>query len=65
MSDESLTTTEFCAAEKCSRSQLYKLWRQGKGPRFYKIGNRRRISSDARHEWRQQMEAASSDGGRS
>jgi predicted DNA-binding transcriptional regulator AlpA len=58
MTDKSLTINEFCAVEKLSRSQLYKLWHQGKGPRLYKIGNRPRISPEARREWRQQMEAA-------
>ena len=57
MSDQSFTITEFCAVEKLSRSQLYKLWKQGIGPRFYKIGNRPRISAEARREWRQKREA--------
>jgi predicted DNA-binding transcriptional regulator AlpA len=57
MTDQSLTINEFCAVEKLSRSQLYKLWHEGRGPRFYKIGNRPRISSEARREWRQSLEA--------
>jgi hypothetical protein len=28
VSDQSLTITEFCAAEKLSRSRLYKLWQR-------------------------------------
>jgi len=61
MTDEpSHTIAEFCAVEKLSRSQLYKLWRQGKGPRFYKIGNRPRISPEARLEWRKSLEAEAS-----
>ena len=56
MTDEPLTITEFCLTEKLSRSQLYKLWRQGKGPRTYRIGNRPRISPEARREWRQALE---------
>jgi predicted DNA-binding transcriptional regulator AlpA len=59
MTDEpSYTINDFCALEKLSRSQLYKLWHQGKGPRTYKIGNRPRISPEARREWRQDLEAA-------
>ena len=62
MSDEpSYTINEFCALEKLSRSQLYKLWGEGKGPRFYKIGNRPRISSAARREWRREMESTERD----
>jgi len=34
MHDETLTINQFCAPEKVSRSQLYRLWREGKGPRF-------------------------------
>ena len=31
-------TLEFCAAHRISRSQLYKLWRAGVGPRFMRLG---------------------------
>jgi hypothetical protein len=36
---------------------LYNLWRQGQGPRFYFLGNRRRITSAAREEWQRENEA--------
>ena len=29
---------EFCAAYGISRSALYKLWSEGRGPRFFKVG---------------------------
>ena len=35
MSNQSYTVDEFCKAERMSRSMLYKIWSQGKGPRFY------------------------------
>jgi hypothetical protein len=54
--DESYTIGEFCAAEKISRQFLYKLWRLNKGPRSYHIGAARRISHEARTEWRRQLE---------
>jgi hypothetical protein len=57
MSDQSYTVVTFCAAEKLSRSMLYKLWSQGKGPRFYLVGTVRRISHEARIEWQRQHEA--------
>lgn len=62
MVEQSYTVNEFCAAERISRGMLYKLWGQGKGPRFYMVGSVRRISHTARVEWHQQLEAA---GGRS
>jgi hypothetical protein len=57
MSDESQTIKEFCAAEKLSRTMLYKLWAQGKGPRWFNIGTTRRISHEARQDWRRAREA--------
>jgi hypothetical protein len=57
MSDPSYTIAEFCTAERLSRGMLYKLWDQGKGPRFFYIGNARRISHEARTEWRRKLEA--------
>jgi hypothetical protein len=56
-SDVSYTVSHFCEAEEISRAMLYKLWKQGKGPRFYLIGNRRRITPEARTEWQQAREA--------
>jgi hypothetical protein len=63
MADPSYTIAEFCAAERLSRSMLYKLWHQGKGPRWFNVATHRRISHQARTEWRQQREAEASDGG--
>ena len=57
MTDESLTLAEFCAAEKISRSMLYKLCEQGKGPRMFAVGTKRLISHEARQEWRRAREA--------
>ena len=47
----SYTVDDFCEAERICRAQLYALWRQGKGPRFYLVGHRRRITPQARREW--------------
>ena len=57
MAEITYTPIEFAAAERISRAMLYKLWSQGKGPKFYLIGNRRRISEQARTEWRLAREA--------
>ena len=55
--DQSLTINQFCAVEKISRAQLYKEWRANRGPRFFLVGSFRRISAEARAEWRRQREA--------
>jgi hypothetical protein len=49
--EASYTIDEFCKAERISRGFLYKLWAQGKGPRFYYVGTVRRISPEARLEF--------------
>jgi hypothetical protein len=56
--DESLTIIEFCKAERISRTLLYRAWREGWGPRFHLVGSHKRISPEARREWRQDREAA-------
>jgi hypothetical protein len=57
MTDRSLTINQFCDAEQISRSMLYKLWGQGLGPRWFDVGVTRRISPEARVEWRRDLEA--------
>ena len=61
MSNQSYTVDEFCAAERISRSMLYKLWKEDQGPRFYYVGNVRRIPHEARLEWQRQMLAATGE----
>jgi hypothetical protein len=61
--DQSYTINEFCAAERLSRAMLYKLWAEGKGPRWFNVGTHRRISHEARVAWRRQLEAATSNNG--
>ena len=57
--DQSYTVTEFCEAERISRSLLYRAWREGWGPEFYNIASHRRISPEARREWRERLKARS------
>jgi hypothetical protein len=57
VTDQSYTIDEFADAERISRAMVYKLWSQGKGPRFYMVGTRRLISHQARLEWQQEREA--------
>jgi hypothetical protein len=54
---ESYTPETFAKAENISRAMLYLLWKRGQGPRYYQIGNRRRISYEARLEWQREREA--------
>jgi hypothetical protein len=56
--DPSYTIPEFCNAERLSVSMLYKMWSQGQGPRYFLVGSSRRISHEARIEWRTEREAA-------
>jgi excisionase family DNA binding protein len=62
VTDASYTIKEFCEAEKLSRAMLYRLWAEGKGPRWFCIGTHRRISQEARTEWRHEREVEASGG---
>jgi hypothetical protein len=56
VTDASFTINQFCAVEKISRTQLYKDWIAGRGPRFYLVGSHKRISHESRVEWRRRRE---------
>jgi hypothetical protein len=56
--DPSYTVDEFCRAERKSRSQLYKEWKLGIGPRFYLKGDKRIITHKARLDYQHEREAA-------
>jgi predicted DNA-binding transcriptional regulator AlpA len=49
---------EFCKTHAISRAFLYKMHRDGKGPRFAKCGSRTLISAESAAEWRKGLEAA-------
>jgi hypothetical protein len=49
---------EFCTLHRICRATLYGLWRKGDGPKFFMIGNRRRISAEAAADWRRAREMA-------
>ena len=53
------TVNEFCAAHRISRSLLYRLIKDGRGPRLTKISNSTRISNEAAAAWRARMEQES------
>jgi hypothetical protein len=52
------TISEFCEAHRISRSQLYKLWANGIGPRRIMIGSKNLISIQAASDWVRDREAA-------
>jgi hypothetical protein len=51
-----LTISEFCETEKISRATYYYLRALGRGPAEIAFGKVRRISHEARREWRESME---------
>lgn len=51
------TVSSFCEEHHISRSYLYRLWSEGRGPRRTKLGRRTLISGEAAAAWRRQMEA--------
>jgi hypothetical protein len=46
----------FCEAHDLARPTLYKLWKLGLGPTYFKAGNRTLISVEAAAAWRASME---------
>ena len=54
--------TEFCRRHGFSRGFLYAEWREGRGPRYMQIGDRRLISREAAAEWRRELEDATRAG---
>ena len=60
MSKKSYTVNEFCEAYGISRAFLYKLWENGHGPVYYKLGTRRFISIQAAEDWQKENESLTS-----
>jgi hypothetical protein len=55
-----LTIDEFCTSHGVSKPMLYKLWKQGLGPKFMLVGMRRYISTKAAAAWRESPERQAS-----
>jgi hypothetical protein len=53
----------FAAEHGISRSLLYRLLAEGRGPRITKVHGRTLISSEAAQDWRLKMEAATKQPG--
>jgi hypothetical protein len=51
-----LSIPEFLDEHRISRSLLYRLIKEGRGPRITKIAGRTLISAEAAADWRAQME---------
>jgi len=54
---DAYTPDEFCARNAISKSKLYELWRNGRGPEVMKDAQWVRISKEAAAEWRQRLTA--------
>ena len=52
------TVAQFCADHNISRTTFYQLVKDGRGPRFMKVGRRTLISDEAGADWRRAMEQA-------
>ena len=57
-----LSIPEFLDEHRISRSLLYKLIKDGRGPRITKIAGRTLISAEAAADWRAQMERETEQG---
>jgi len=53
----------FCKAYSVSRAFLYRLWDEGRGPRYAKIGRRVLIGHADATEWFEHMGEATEQGG--
>jgi predicted DNA-binding transcriptional regulator AlpA len=56
MSSLMMSIPVFAAEHGISRSLLYKLIKEGRGPRITKINDRTLISAEAAQAWRARME---------
>jgi hypothetical protein len=52
------TVNQFCARYRIGRSSLYAQWRDGVGPRYFKVGTQKRITRQAGLDWIKAREAA-------
>ena len=55
-----MTVREWCEARRVSVPMFYKLAKQGRAPRSYRVGTRRFISNEADAAWQVQQEAEES-----
>jgi len=58
------SVTSFCEAHTISRALLYKLWKEGKGPHFAKVGRRVLISQTDATAWLERMKTTEQGGAR-
>lgn len=52
MDQPAYTIKQFCYSFSISRSFLHKLWKEGKGPRRFKIGGSVRIAYEDAEKWK-------------
>ena len=54
---DAFSPEEFARRFGFTRQFLYKLWSQGQGPSFFRVGRKVLISREAADNWRREMEA--------
>ena len=52
-----MTIPTFVAQYSVSRSTLYKLWKEGRGPKITRVHGRTLIGTRAAEDWQAKMEA--------
>ena len=53
---QAFSIDQFCGRNLLSRGMLYKLWKQGKGPRYLMVGAVRRITAEQERDWHRSLE---------
>jgi hypothetical protein len=61
---DAYSISEFCQRHGFSKGFLYAEWRQGRGPRFMLVGDRRLITREAAADWRREREVTPEAGQR-
>ena len=57
MDKKAYSIPDFLEAYSLSRSALYQLWQEGRGPRRLMVGRKVLITNEAAQEWARSMEA--------
>jgi hypothetical protein len=55
---QAYTVAGFCESHGISKSALYLMWKDGTGPAYFLVGQRRMVSKESAARWREAREAA-------
>lgn len=59
MQQQTYTIQQFIMAFNVSRSTLYRLWQEGKGPRTVRVKRRVLIAAEAANDWLRTLPSSS------